>query len=150
MTKNQQSKLSALVRAGRLESVILDRNFFEHQIESCTRSRVDAMALIEGGSLHGAFTLAYAYMRKSATLLLYCRGVRPTARGGHRVVVEALSLEPKISARLIRVYEQLRITRNSIEYPDAVMAHVDRVLVEHGLEIGDDLIARARRLEGKN
>lgn len=145
MTKNQQSKLGALVRAGRLEFVIFDGNFFEHQIENCTRGRLDAVALVEGGSLQGAFTLAYGYMRKSATMLLYCRGVRPTARGGHRVVVEALGLEPKISQRLLAVYEQLRTTRNSNEYPDAVMAQVDRALIEHGLDIGDDLIARACR-----
>ena len=93
MQSNQQKQIQELIDAGRLERVTYDAEFFSQQIESCTQSRIDALSLLEHHSLQNAFTLSYAFARKAATLLLYLRGVRPTARGGHRIIFEALQID---------------------------------------------------------
>lgn len=146
MSNNREEKIKALLDAGRLESVAFDAEFFSEQIKSCSRFRIDATFLLENDSVHGAFSVAYTYMRKSAILLLNLRQVRPTARGGHRVVSEFLSFEPRIPKQLVIDYEKLREKRNRVEYPDALIDDVDTSLINRCIEIGDQLCALARKI----
>ena len=96
--------LLEFVDDGRLEWVSFDAKFFSQQIESCSQSRVDALSLLEHHSLQNAFTLSYAFARKAANLLLYLRGVRPTARGGHRIIYEALHIDSHTPKALAIAY----------------------------------------------
>ena len=146
MSNNRKEKMQALLDAGRLESVPFDAEFFREQIKSCSIFRNDAVFLSENNSVHGAFSVAYTYMRKSATLLLTLREVRPTARGGHRVISEFLSFEPRIPRQLVIDYEKLRETRNRVEYPDALIDDVDNSLINRCIQIGDQLCALARKI----
>lgn len=150
MTTNWESRVKALAREGKLEDVVFDANFFGQQIDNAKLYRDDVIALMNGGSVRGAFVMAYGYMRRSATALLYARGIRPTARGGHRVVIEVLGLEPNVSKRFPMMYERLRIVRNSVEYPDALMVYVDRGMTESSLEIGDDFLALAKSIRRRS
>lgn len=146
MSNHRKEKIKALLDAGKLESVPFDTEFFSEQIKSCSLFRIDALFLLENDSMHGAFSVAYTYMRKSATLLLTFREVRPTARGGHRVISEVLSFEPQIPNQLVIDYEKLREKRNRVEYPDALTDDVDISLINRCIEIGDQLYALARRI----
>lgn len=76
MSNNRREKIQALLDAGRLESVPFDTRIFAEQLKSCSLFRIDAIFLLENNSAHGAFSVAYTYMRKSATLLLTLREVR--------------------------------------------------------------------------
>ena len=146
MSNNRKEKIKALLDAGKLESVPFDAEFFLEQIKSCSVFRIDATLLLENDSVHGAFSVAYTYMRKSATLLLTLREVRPTARGGHRVISEVLFFEPRIPKQLVIDYEKLREKRNRVEYPDALIDDVDISLINRCIEIGDQLCALARKI----
>ena len=141
MQNNQHEELQALVKAGKLEHVPFDAGFFAEQFESCSQISIDVQALLENGSIQGAFVVGYTYIRKSATLLLYRRGVRPTARGGHRVIIDALVLDPEVSRELTKNFDEFRMKRNSIEYPDFAIQEVDLTSVYRCFEIGDQLLA---------
>lgn len=146
MQSNQQKKIQKFVDVGRLERVTYDAEFFSQQIESCSQSRVDALSLLEHNSLQNAFTLSYAFARKAANLLLYFRGVRPTARGGHRVIFEALHIDSHIPEALAMAYNELRVKRNIVEYPDVFTEEVDLASIHRCIEIGDQLLAIAQRI----
>ena len=144
MQSNQQKKLQEFVDVGRLERVTYDAEFYSQQIESCLQSRIDALNLLEDHSLQNAFTLSYAFARKAANLLLYFRNVRPTARGGHRVIFEALELDELVPAGLPKSYDDLRVKRNTVEYPDIYTEEVDLASIHRCIEIGDQLLAIAQ------
>ena len=146
MQNNQHEELKALVKAGKLEHVPVDLGFFTEQIESCAQIKTDVQALLENGSIQGAFLVGYTYIRKSATLLLYCKGMRPTARGGHRVIIDALGLDPQVSKELTENFDEFRMKRNSIEYPDFAIQEVDLASVYRCIEIGDQLLAIAQSI----
>lgn len=141
---NQKAKLQGLIDAGRLESVPFEASIFAEQTNSCSLFRSDAIFLIEKDSVQGAFSVAYTYMRKSATLLLAVRQVRPTARGGHRVISDVLAFEPQLPRQLVIDYEKLREKRNKVEYPSALAEDVDLALINRCIAIGDLLLSAAR------
>jgi hypothetical protein len=143
---NQQKKLQKFVDVGRLERITYDADFFSQQIESCSQSRVDALSLLEHNSLQNAFTLSYAFARKAANLLLYLRGVRPTARGGHRVIFEALHIDSHIPEALAMAYNELRVKRNIVECPDVFTEELDLASIHRCIEIGDQLLAIAQSI----
>ena len=144
MHSKQKAKLQALIDSGRLESVPFEASIFTEQTNSCSLFRSDAIFLIEKDSVQGAFSVAYTYMRKSATLLLAVRQVRPTARGGHRVISDVLAFEPQLPKQLVIDYEKLREKRNKVEYPSAFVEDVDIALINRCIAIGDLLLAAAR------
>ena len=146
MPSNQQEKLQELVKAGKLERVPFKAKIFAQQIQSCSQSRTDAQALLDNESIQGSFVLAYTYIRKSATLLLYRRGVRPTARGGHRVIFDALGVDQRVPYELTKSYDNLRAKRNSIEYPESFIESVEPGLILQCFEIGDQLVAIAQSI----
>lgn len=146
MQSNQQIQIQELIDAGRLERVHFDPEDFPRQVAVCFKSRADALSMLEIGSLHGAFTAAYTFMRKAATLLLSHQEVRPTARGGHRVIAEALKFEPQLSLRLCSDYDDLRVMRNEIEYSTSALQYADHRHVNLSIEIGDQLLAIAQSI----
>jgi len=141
---HHQKMLLEFVDDGRLEWVSFDAKFFSQQIESCLQSRIDALNLLEDHSLQNAFTLSYAFARKAANLLLYFRNVRPTARGGHRVIFEALELDELVPAGLPKSYDDLRVKRNIVEYPDVYTEQIDLASIHRCIGIGDQLLAIAQ------
>ena len=146
MQSNQQKKLQEFVDVGRLERVTYDAKFFSQQIESCLQSRIDALSLLEHHSLQNAFTLSYAFARKAANLLLYLRGVRPTARGGHRIIYEALHIDSHTPNEFAIAYNELRVKRNTVEYPDLFTDQIDLASIHRCIEIGDQLLAIAQSI----
>ena len=146
MQSNQQKQIQALIDAGRLERVHFDPKDFQRQVAICLKCKADAMSMLENGSLHGAFTTAYTFMRRAATLLLSHQEVRPTARGGHRVIAEALKFEPQLSLRLCSDYDDLRVMRNEIEYSTSDLQYADHRHVNLSIEIGDHLLAIAKSI----
>ena len=146
MQSNQQKQIQELIDAGRLERVHFDPKDFQRQVAICLKCKADAMSMLENGSLHGAFTTAYTFMRRAANLLLSHQEVRPTARGGHRVIAEALTFEPQLSLRLCSDYDDLRVMRNEIEYSTSDLQYADHRHVNLSIEIGDQLLAIAQSI----
>jgi hypothetical protein len=67
----------------------------------------------------GAYQLLYDAARKALVAVLENQGLRPTSRGGHIAVMEAVSaqLDPPLGAAL-RPYDRMRRRRNQAEYAD--------------------------------
>lgn len=66
----------------------------------------------------GAYGMLYDAARKALTAVLENQGLRPTSRGGHLAVHEAVTaqLDPPLGGTL-RPFDRLRRTRNAAEYP---------------------------------
>lgn len=63
----------------------------------------------------GAYQLAYDAARKAAGAVLASSGLRPTARGGHVVVVRAIEALGQSGFQRL---DAMRRRRNQLEYPD--------------------------------
>lgn len=66
----------------------------------------------------GGYALAYDAARKALTAILENEGLRPTTRGGHLAVYEAVraQLDPPMG-RLLRAFNRMRTRRHDAEYP---------------------------------
>jgi hypothetical protein len=64
------------------------------------------------------YALAYDAARMALTAVLENEGLRPTSRGGHLAVVDAITaqLDPPLGAD-VRAVNRLRLRRNRLEYP---------------------------------
>ena len=66
----------------------------------------------------GGYALAYDSARKALTAILENQGLRPTTRGGHLAVLEAVraQLDPPMGHAL-RQFNRMRTRRHDAEYP---------------------------------
>ncbi|MGH3168728.1 MAG: hypothetical protein ACRDN0_22965 [Trebonia sp.] len=66
----------------------------------------------------GAFQLLYDAARKALCAILENQGLRPTSRGGHIAILEAVSaqFDPPMG-KVLRPFDRLRRRRNEAEYP---------------------------------
>jgi hypothetical protein len=95
----------------------------------------------------GGYALAYDGARKALTAILENEGLRPTTRGGHLAVFEAVraQLDPPMG-RVIRQFNRMRTRRHDAEYPptDSPELTPDDVRDDHAT--AQNLIDLAARL----
>lgn len=96
-----KQRVQDLINEGRLEEVFVDQFFLNRLITNSQVNLLDANTLLATGSLEGAFVLAYSSARIAATAILYSRGVRPTARGGHWVVADLLAVVQGVEVTVV-------------------------------------------------
>ncbi|MGW0228561.1 HEPN domain-containing protein [Actinopolymorpha singaporensis] len=67
----------------------------------------------------GAYVLAYDAARKALTAVLENQGLRPTTRGGHVALIDAVAaqLVPPLGG-VLKPVDRMRARRNRVEYPD--------------------------------
>lgn len=138
-----------LINEGRLEEVFVDQLFLNRLITNSQINLRDANALLATGSLEGAFVLAYSSARIAATAILYSRGVRLTARGGHWVVADLLAVVDGVEPHVFSSLNRLRILRNEIEYPQSVSTGVTREVVQLAFETSQSLALTCAKLMRK-
>jgi hypothetical protein len=105
----------------------------ERQLQRVTPSRAHAKVMLAQASRYaasarlvldsdpdGAYVLAYDAVRKALTAVLENQGIRPTSRGGHIALIDAVraQLDPPLGPTL-RPADRMRSRRNRVEYPDA-------------------------------
>lgn len=103
-------------------------------------------ALILDTDPAGAFSMLYDAARKSMVAVLAAQGLRPTSRGGHRVVQDALEaqLGPD-GRRVVRRFRELRLRRHDSEYPDLDSQPVTAVQAQQGLDDARMIVAAMQR-----
>lgn len=138
---------------------VVDRLLTERRLQRVETSDESVAALLESAGRHldlarsggevdpeGAFALAYDAARKAATAVLARQGLRPTSRGGHLVVVDAMRAQfPDVAG--LSSLDRLRRRRNQAEYPDP--RSYDPVVgpeVEDALLVAATCLASATRL----
>ena len=149
MSAMWKQRVQDLLNEGRLEEVFVDRLFLNHLIANSQINLRDANALLATGSLEGAFVLAYSSARIAATAILYSRGVRPTARGGHWVVADLLAVVDGIEPHVVSSLNRLRILRNEIEYPQSVSTMLTPEIVQLAFETSQSLVLTCTKLMRK-
>jgi len=112
-------RIRELISAGELGQVPPDTGLARRMLADAARHLATAAAAESTGDLPGAYQLAYDALRKSAASLLEAQGLRPTSRGGHIAVQDAVIAQFGSSIRALRSFSRLRRARNSFEYPSA-------------------------------
>jgi len=84
------------------------------------RTHVTSAVRVCGDDPAGGYALAYDAARKALTAILENQGLRPTTRGGHVAVLEAVraQLDPPMG-RALRGFNRMRTRRHDAEYPPA-------------------------------
>jgi hypothetical protein len=113
------ARIQELVDAGELGQVSPDRDLAQRMLGDAQRHLATAAVAQSTGDLPGAYQLAYDALRKSAASLLAAQGLRPTSRGGHIAVQDAVIAQFGTTIRALRSFSRLRRARNSFEYPSA-------------------------------
>jgi hypothetical protein len=138
----------------------VDRMLADGELQRVPASREQADRLLAQARVHvasalkvcdsdppGGYALAYDGARKALTAILENEGLRPTTRGGHLAVSEAVraQLDPPMG-RILRQFNRMRIRRHDAEYPptDSPEITSDNVREDHGTAVG--LIDLATRL----
>ena len=149
MSAMWNQRVQDLINEGRLEEVLVDQRFLNHLITNSQINLRDANALLATGSLEGAFVLSYLSARIAATAILYSRGVRPTARGGHWVVADLLAVVDGVEAHVVSSLNRLRILRNEIEYPQSVSMRLTLEIVQLAFETAQSLVLTCAKFKPK-
>jgi uncharacterized protein (UPF0332 family) len=105
-----------------------------------TLSSAEALAERDAGS---AYTLAYDAARFACTALLVQQGLRPTSRGGHYALEQAVRAQFGVG---FKVFGALRRRRNELEYPDYPDEHVEPREIVDALSDVREILESAEQL----
>ena len=93
----------------------------------------------------GAYTLLYDASRLALTAALAVQGLRPTTRGGHVVVGDALRAQRGPHDMVSKIFSRLRRTRHEVEYPDVDYETVSSDEAEEALEDARYIVAQMKK-----
>ncbi|GIG24555.1 hypothetical protein [Cellulomonas denverensis] len=112
-----RAEIDALIADRHLERVPASREHADRLLEQARRHLASAVATAEGDP-EGAYGVLYDAGRKALWAVLANQGLRPTTRGGHIAVYQAVraQLDPPLGSAL-RPFDRMRRQRNELEYP---------------------------------
>jgi hypothetical protein len=112
-----RSVIDALLGARDLERVAASAEHAAELIGQARKHMASAQRIADDDPA-GAFQLLYDAARKALCAILENQGLRPTSRGGHIAVLDAVSaqLDPPMG-KVLRPFDRLRRRRNDAEYP---------------------------------
>ncbi|MDT0201647.1 hypothetical protein [Nocardioides sp. AE5] len=115
---------------GELEHVQANRDHADRLLSQARRHLASAEATCDADP-EGAYGTLYDAGRKALWAVLANQGLRPTTRGGHLAVYQAVraQLDPPMGDQL-RPFDRMRRQRHAAEYPqaDTPALHCDDVL----------------------
>lgn len=112
--KRGESEVEALIASGELQKLTGDAANGDRLLEKAAVTLETARSAIESDP-DSAFVLAYDASRQALTGLLARQGLRPTTRGGHYAVEQAVRAQ---FGPGFRQFGALRRRRNELEYPE--------------------------------
>ncbi|MFI5913704.1 hypothetical protein [Dactylosporangium sp. NPDC051541] len=127
-------KIQELLNAGDLQKVQGGDANGQPLLDKATRTLASSLAL-QKADADSAYTLAYDAARFACTALLAQQGLRPTTKGGHYAVEQAMRAQFQAH---FRTFGTLRRRRNELEYPTA---HDIGVGTEEAVEAHDSAAA---------
>ncbi len=113
--KRGESDVEALLAAGELQKLTGAAANGERLLEKATVTLTTARSAVETDP-DSAFVLAYDASRQALTSLLAHQGLRPTTKGGHYAVEQAVRAQ---FGPGFRQFGALRRRRNELEYPES-------------------------------
>jgi HEPN domain len=114
-----RARIEQLLADGDLQRIHPSRQQGDRLIAQA-RTHLASAAAICDDDPPGGYALAYDAARKALTAVLENQGLRPTTRGGHVAVYEAVraQLDPPLG-RALRPFARMRRLRHDAEYPPA-------------------------------
>ncbi|MEP6528275.1 MAG: HEPN domain-containing protein [Nocardioidaceae bacterium] len=112
--KRGEAEVEALIAAGDLQKLTGDAANGERLLEKAAVTLETAGSAVERDP-DSAFVLAYDAARQALTGLLAHQGLRPTTKGGHYAVEQAVRAQ---FGPGFRQFGALRRRRNELEYPE--------------------------------
>lgn len=138
-------RIEAMIHHGELQEVPQGAETALALLEMAERHVEAASACTEIDAV-GAYAMAYDAARKSASSVLAHQGLRPTTRGGHVAVVDAVEAQfPGVPG--FASLDRVRRRRNQGEYPDP--ARYDAITMDEArdaIEVATGAIQAARTL----
>ncbi|NNM47175.1 HEPN domain-containing protein [Knoellia koreensis] len=108
-----QADIEALLAGGELQRLTGQAADGKRLLAKASRTLATARSAIESDP-DSAFVLAYDAARQALTALLAHQGLRPTTKGGHYAVEQAVRAQ---FGQGFRQFGALRRRRNELEYP---------------------------------
>lgn len=112
--KRGESEVEALLASGELQKLTGAAANGERLLEKAAVTLTTARSAVETDP-DSAFVLAYDSARQALTALLAHQGLRPTTKGGHYAVEQAVRAQ---FGPGFRQFGALRRRRNELEYPE--------------------------------
>jgi len=109
-----EAEVEALIAAGDLQKLTGDAANGERMLKKAAVTLETARSAVDRDP-DSAFVLAYDAARQALTALLAHEGLRPTTKGGHYAVEQAVRAQ---FGPGFRQFGALRRRRNELEYPD--------------------------------
>lgn len=108
--------IDGLLDLGHLERVVVDERFVETQLQDA-EDNVESVRLLTTSNPRLAYIAMYDAARYAMEAALAKQGLRPTARGGHTVAIDALAAQLGQAGACLRPMDRIRKRRIDAEYP---------------------------------
>ena len=138
-----------LIDSGRLQMVTSSRTHAERLLKQSHNHLTSAAKTAEEDP-EGAYSALYDAARKALVAVLEVQGLRPTSKGGHIVICEALQaqIDPPIG-NVVPVFNRMRRSRNGQEYPELGEPELTTRDVLEDLEKSKTIVEVAQKLLGQ-
>ena len=138
--------IEQMLADGELQQIPASRNQADRLLAQA-RVHVASALQVCAADPPGGYALAYDAARKALTAILENEGLRPTTRGGHLAVVEAMraQLDPPMG-RMLRQFNRMRIRRHDAQYPPTDSPEITSADVREDQATAESLIEIAARL----
>lgn len=137
-----ESEIDALIAERMLQRVTGDQADAEAWVDRARRTLATAAGVVDGDP-ESAFVLGYDAARQACTALLARQGLRPTTRGGHLVVEQAVRAQ---FGESFAAFGALRRRRNQVEYPSFPGERMDAAEARAALTRVNVIVEAAARL----
>jgi hypothetical protein len=137
-----EADVEALIAAGELQKLTGEASNGERFLEKAATTLATGRSAIEADP-DSAVVLAYDAARQALTGLLAHQGLRPTTKGGHYAVEQAVKAQFGTG---FRQFGALRRRRNELEYPDRPDDDADAEEATEAVENADAIITAAQGL----
>lgn len=135
-----------LVDGRELEIVQSNQEHARFLLGQAVRHLASGRTIMDADPVTG-FSAVYEAARKAFTAVLAVQGLRPTSRGGHLAVQEAIMAQfGGAVGPVVKPFDWMRRTRNENEYPSAGSLEASVADVEEALGYAEAMVDLATRL----
>lgn len=140
--KRGESEVEALLASGELQKLTGAAANGERLLDKAAVTLTTARSAVEADP-DSAFVLAYDAARQALTALLAHQGLRPTTKGGHYAVEQAVRAQ---FGPGFRQFGALRRRRNELEYPERPGDDADQDEASEAIENAEAILTAAQGL----
>jgi HEPN domain len=140
------ARVQKFIDGARLQQVVASRPHADRLLKQA-RNHLLSSSKLATDDPEGAYSALYDAARKALVAVLEVQGLRPTTKGGHFIICEALAvqIEPPFDD-VISPFNRMRKMRNSHEYPNLDQPELSTADVLEDLEKAKRIVEIAHHL----